>query len=208
MPTVQTYDTQGKETGAVELPEAVFGIKPHKAVLHEVLVAQMASRRLGTHSTKTRGEVAGSTRKIWRQKGTGRARHGSRKAPIFVGGGITFGPKPRDHSHDTPKKVRRLAVRSALSAKVGAGQVVVVEPLTLEAPRTRTVAEFVQRLPVAGKTLIVTPAADPVLAKSAANLPDVKVLPAPALNAYDVLTADYVVLTRPAVEVVAEVFGR
>ena len=208
MPTAQVYDAQGNGTGTVELPDGIFGIAPHKAVLHEVLIAQLAGRRAGTHSTRTRGEVSGSTRKIWRQKGTGRARHGSRKAPIFRGGGITFGPKPRDHSHDTPKKVKRLAVRSALSAKAAAGQIVVVEPLTLEVPRTKIVAEVLQRLPVTGKTLIVVPAADPVLARSAANLAGVKVLTAGSLNVYDVLAADYLVLTRPAVAAVAEVFGR
>ena len=115
MPTAQAFDAEGKGTGSVELPADVFGITPHAAVMHEALLAHLANRRLGTRATKTRGEVAGSTRKIWRQKGTGRARHGSRKAPLFIGGGITFGPKPRDYRQGTPQKVRHLAVRSALS---------------------------------------------------------------------------------------------
>lgn len=208
MPTAQAYDTQGKDTGTVELPEAVFGIKPHKAVLHEVLVAELAARRVGTHSTKTRGEVAGSTRKIWRQKGTGRARHGSRKAPIFVGGGITFGPRPRNHAHNTPKKVRRLAMRSALSAKAAGGQIVVVDEVALDVSKTKAVAALVQRLPVTGKTLIITPAPDATFTRAAANLPDVAVRPATALTVHAVLAADYVVLTKPAVAVLAGVYGK
>jgi len=208
MARAQVFDVKGKDVGTMDLPEAVFGITPHTAVMHEVLVAQLAGRRTGTHSTKTRGEVAGSTRKIYRQKGTGRARHGSKKAPIFRGGGITFGPRPRDFAQDTPKKVRRLAVRSALSAKAADGKVIVVESLQLEAPKTSAVAELLDRLPVAGKTLIVTPAPEALLVRSAANLPQVKVIAAASLNVHDVLTTDYVVLTKPAVDAVAEVLAR
>lgn len=204
----QAYDLQGKDAGTVELPEAVFGITPHTAVMHEVLVAQLAARRTGTHATKTRGEVRGSTRKIYRQKGTGRARHGSRKAPIFKGGGIIFGPKPRDYAQETPKKVRRLAVRSALSAKAKDGKVVVVDPLALERPRASLVADLLDRLPVAGKTLLVTPAADALLVRSAANVRGVAVRAAASISLRDVLDADYLVLTRAAVDAVAEVFGR
>lgn len=208
MARAQVFDTQGKDAGTVELPQTVFGVKPHTAVMHEVLVAQLAARRSGTHSTKTRGEVAGSTRKIYRQKGTGRARHGSRKAPIFKGGGITFGPKPRDYAQDTPKRVRRLAVRSALSAKAAEGRVLIVEPLRLEAPRAKAVAELLDRLPVAGKTLIVIPTPDGMLKRSAANLPGVKIVVAGSLNLHDVLASDYLVFTPPAVDAVAEVFAR
>lgn len=206
--TVQAFDTQGRDAGTVDLPETVFGVRPHTAVMHEVLLAQLAAKRSGTHSTKTRGEVAGSTRKIYRQKGTGRARHGSRKAPIFKGGGIIFGPKPREYAQDTPRKVRRLAVRSALSAKAKDGRVVVVEPLQLDAPRSRAVVELLNRLPVAGKTLMVTPTADALLARSAANVRGVTVRAAASVSLRDVLGADYLVLTRPAVAAVAEVFGR
>lgn len=199
---------KGQKAGTVDLPEGIFGIRPHRSVLHEVLVAQLAGHRVGTHSTKTRGEVSGSTRKIYRQKGTGRARHGSRKAPIFTGGGITFGPKPRAHGQATPRRVKHLAVRSALSAKAAAGHIVVVESLTFETPKTRALAEVVKHLPVTGKTLLVSASGDPVLARSAANLPGVKVLPAASLNVYDIMVSDYVVLTRPALATVAEVFGR
>lgn len=208
MPTAQAFDAQGKGTGTVELPAAVFGIKPHTAVVHEVLLAQLANRRVGTHATKTRGEVAGSTRKIWRQKGTGRARHGSRKAPIFVGGGITFGPKPRDYTQKTPRKVRHLAIRSALSAKAAAGQIVVIDPPVLEVPRTKVIAELLARLPVGGTTLIVTPGHEVVLVRSAANLPHVTVRPATSLRVHEILAAERVVFTKPAVAVVVEVFGR
>ena len=208
MARAQVFDVKGKDVGTVDLPEAVFGITPHTAVMHEVLVAQLAGRRTGTHSTKTRGEVAGSTRKIYRQKGTGRARHGSKKAPIFRGGGITFGPRPRDFAQDTPKKVRRLAVRSALSAKAADGKVIVVESLQLEAPKTSAVVELLDRLPVAGETLIVTPAPEALLVRSAANLPQVKVIAAASLNVHDVLATDYVVLTKSAVDAVAEVLTR
>ncbi len=208
MPTAQIFDAQGKQTGEIDLPDKVFGIKPHRAVMHEALVAQLAWHRAGTHATKTRGEVSGSTRKIYRQKGTGRARHGSIKAPLFVGGGITFGPKPRDHAHDTPKKVRRLALRSALSAKAAAGRIVVIEAPSLEAPRTKAVVELLDRLPVDGTTLIVTAGADASLSRAAANLASVKVSSAQRLTVHDLLTAEYVVLTRPAVDAVAEVLGR
>lgn len=207
MAQAQIFDTKGKDAGSLDLPESVFGIVPHKAVMHEVLVAQLAGQRSGTHWTKTRGEVSGSTRKIYRQKGTGRARHGSRKAPLFRGGGITFGPKPRDYGQDTPKRVRRLALRSALSAKAADGKVVIVEPLQLETPKTKAVAELLNRLPVAGKTLIVTPAADAILARSAANLRGIKVAAAGNLSLHDLIDADYLVFTRPAVDAVVEVLG-
>jgi large subunit ribosomal protein L4 len=205
---VQAFDMQGRDAGTVDLPEAVFGMTPHTAVMHEVLLAQLAAKRPGTHSTKTRGEVRGSTRKIYRQKGTGRARHGSRKAPLFKGGGIIFGPKPRAYATDTPRKVRRLAMRSALSAKAKDGRVVVVEPLELTAPRAQAVADLLDRLPVAGKTLLVTASADALLVRSAANVRGITVRVAASISLRDVLGADYLVLTRPAVAAVAEVFGR
>lgn len=208
MPSADVYDGTGHKTGTVDLPEAIFGIRPHRAVLHEVLVAQLAGRRAGTQATKTRGEVAGSTRKIYRQKGTGRARHGSRKAPLFKGGGITFGPKPRSYVQATPKRVRRLAVRSALSARAAAGQVLVVESLTVDPPKTRTLATLLRALPVKGKTLLVTVPDDRFLARVAANLPAVKVLQADSLNVHDLLTNDAIILTRSAVAAVTEVWGR
>ena len=189
------------------MPADVFGIKPHTAVVHEVLVAYMANQRAGTHSTKTRGEVSGSTRKIWRQKGTGRARHGSRKAPLFPGGGITFGPHPREHRQHTPQKIRQLAVRSVLSAKAAAGAIVIVDPPTLEVPKTKAIVALLAQLPVKGKTLLVTATPDAMLVRSAANLPHVVVRPAAGVTVYDLLAADAVVFTTPAVQAVVEVFG-
>jgi large subunit ribosomal protein L4 len=208
MPTAQAFDAQGQGRGSVELPADVFGITPHTAVVHEVLVAQMANQRTGTHSTKTRGEVSGSTRKIWRQKGTGRARHGSRKAPLFVGGGISFGPQPREHRQHTPQKIRQLAVRSVLSAKAAAGAIVIVDLPNLETPKTKAVVALLAHLPVKGKTLVVTATPDAMFVRSAANLQNVVVRPAAGVTVYDLLAADAVVLTTPAVEAVAKVFGQ
>ena len=208
MPNADLYDSTGQKTGTVELPDAIFGIRPHRAVLHEVLMAQLAGRRAGTQSTKTRSEVAGSTRKIYRQKGTGRARHGSRKAPVFKGGGIIFGPKPRSYVQATPKQVRRLAVRSALSAKAAAGQVFVVESLAVDPPKTSALATLLRALPISGKTLLVTIPGDVLLARVAANLQAVKVLRADSLNVHDLLGSGAIILTRPAVAAVAEAMSR
>jgi len=208
MPNADLYDTTGKKTGTVDLPEAIFGIRPHRAVLHEALIAQLAGRRAGTQSTKTRSEVAGSTRKIYRQKGTGRARHGSRKAPLFKGGGIIFGPKPRSYKQATPKQVRRLAVRSALSAKASAGRVFVVESLVVDPPKTSALATLLHALPVTGKTLLVTTPDDAVVVRVAANLPAVKVLRADGLNVHDLLRSDAIIFSRPAVAAVAEAVGK
>src|SRR5207247_7918033 len=193
--TAPPSEAQVNGTWSVQRPAVLFCITPHAAVMHEALLPHLANRRLGTRATKTRGEVAGITRKIWRQKGTGRARHGSRKAPLFIGGGITFGPKPRDYRQGTPQKVRHLAVRSALSAKAAAGQIVVVAPPVLEAPRTKVIVALLRRLPVAGRTLLVTAAPDAILARSASNLPHVTVRPATSLRIHEILTADCVVLT-------------
>ncbi|MDQ7820830.1 MAG: 50S ribosomal protein L4 [Armatimonadota bacterium] len=208
VPTAQAFDASGAAAGTVDLPAEVFGIKPHRAVVHQVLVAHLANRRVGTHSTRTRGEVAYSTRKLWRQKGTGRARHGSRRAPLFVGGGVAHGPRPRDYTQRTPRQMRHLAMRSVLSAKAAAGRVVVIDPPRLEAPRTQALADFLARLPVSGRTVLVTAGPDPILARSAANLPEVTVRPAASLTIHDALAADYLVLTRPAVAALAEVYGR
>ncbi len=208
MPTVDVYNVSGQKAGTVDLPEAIFGIRPHRAVLHEVMVAQLAGRRTGTHSTKTRGEVSGSTRKIYRQKGTGRARHGSRKAPLFKGGGIIFGPKPRSYGQATPKRVKRLAVRSALSAQAAAGHIVVVDPPTADPPKTKALAKLLAQLPVEGKTLLVTAPGDRVLPRMGANLPEVTVLPADSLNVEDIVSSDYVVFTTPALATVKEAFDR
>lgn len=208
MPTADVYNAAGQKAGTVDLPEGIFGIKPHKAVIHEVLVAQLAGRRLGTHSTKTRSEVSGSTRKLYRQKGTGRARHGSRKAPIFKGGGIIFGPKPRTYTQATPQQVKRLAVRSVLSAKAAEGRVVVLELVTLEPAKTSALEALLAQLPIEGKTLLVTAPGDAGLSRLAANLPDVTVLAADSLNVHAIMANRCVVVTKPALTTLAEVFGQ
>lgn len=213
MSTVAVFDAEGKRVGEVALPPALEQ-KPHTAVLYEALVWQLAGRRRGTHATKTRGMVARSTRKLYRQKGTGRARHGARGAPIFVGGGIAFGPQPRSYAYRLPKQVRRLALRSALAAKAAEGRFAVVNRLTLEQPRTRALAGLLRgiggdepRPARRGAVLLITAAPDPVVARSAANMPSLRVLPATALNVHDILACEHVLVTEDALARLAEAFA-
>jgi large subunit ribosomal protein L4 len=213
MSMVAVYDIQGKQVGEVAVPEAFTGT-PHTAVLHEAVVWQLAGRRRGTHSTLTRGMVSRSTRKLYRQKGTGRARHGGRGAPIFVGGGIAFGPHPRDYSYPLPKRVRRLALRSALCAKVAAGHLAVLDRLDLEGPKTKVLAGLVRGLgweaPAGrrGAVLLIIAGPDQVVRRSVANLPGMRVLPATALNVHDILACEHLLVTREALERITEAFGR
>src|SRR3990172_3058811 len=196
-------DATGATRGEVDLPEQIFGVVPNTAVVHEVL-----ARQLGTHSTKTRGEVRGGGRKPWRQKGTGRARHGSRRSPLWVGGGITFGPRPATPGYALPKRVRRLAVRSLLADKARSGHLTVVEELRLEAPRTKELAALLARLGVGEeKVVLVTAAHNQTLVKAADNLPGVTVLTARTLNVHDLLAHPRLVVTREALGVVREVWG-
>jgi large subunit ribosomal protein L4 len=208
MPKVAAYSATGEPRGEVELPEDVFGVRPHAAVVHQAFVAQRANARAGTASTKTRGEVEGSTRKIWRQKGTGRARHGDIRAPIFVGGGVVFGPKPRDYSHRLPKAMRRLAIRSVLSDAAAAGRLVVVEGFGVRGGRTREVAAFLQRVGVAGERVVLLVGQEgPRVGRAARNLPRVVVLTANTLNVADLLWADRILVSRDAVSAVREVLA-
>jgi len=208
MPKVSAYSATGEPRGEVELPEDVFGVRPHAAVVHQAFVAQRANARAGTASTKTRGEVEGSTRKIWRQKGTGRARHGDIRAPIFVGGGVVFGPKPRDYSHRLPKAMRRLAIRSVLSDAAAAGRLVVVEGFGVREGRTREVAAFLQRVGVAGERVVLLVGQEgPRVGRAARNLPRVVVLTANTLNVADLLWADRILVSRDAVSAVREVLA-
>ena len=209
MSMVTVYDAQGKQVGEVPLPP-VLETKPHTAVLYEALIWQLAGRRRGTHSTLTRGLVDRSTRKLYRQKGTGRARHGGRGAPLFVGGGIIFGPTPRDHGYRLAKRVRRLALRSALAARAAAGQFAVLDRLDLEAPKTKVLAGLVRGLGWAappqkrGGVLLITAAPDQTVTRSAANLPGLRVLPATALNVHDILACEHVLVMREALERITE----
>jgi len=199
MPTVKVMTPIGAEAGTLELDDAVFGIEPNVAVMHQVVTAQLAARRAGTQSTRTRAEVAGGGAKPWKQKGTGRARQGSIRAPQWRGGGIALGPKPRSHAQRTPKKMIKLALRSALSDRAADGKVVVVEAWEFEAPRTADAAAALEALSIDGRALVVLGADDVVARKSFRNLPSVQVIDVRELNAYDVLVNDYVVFTRATV---------
>lgn len=206
MPTVALYNTNGEQVGELTLSEEIFGAEVHESVLHDAVVAQLASRRLGTHDTKTRGEVSGGGRKPWRQKGTGRARAGTTRSPIWRSGGIVFGPHPRDYSYSLPKKVRRLALKSALSAKVNTGDILVLDSLALEGPKTKEMVKILGNLKV-DDALLVTVAKDEAIEKSARNIPNIKPMVANGLNVYDILAYNKLVITKDAVARVEEVFA-
>lgn len=206
MPTVAMYNTSGEQVGELALKDEIFGVKVHEAVLHDAVLMHLARRRLGTHSTKTRSEVSGGGRKPWRQKGTGRARHGTIRSPIWRGGGIVFGPHPRDYSYRLPKKVRRLALRSALSSKVNSGNLVVLDDLSFEQPKTREMVRILNNLNI-DDALVVTAERNETVEKSARNIPNVKPLAAAGLNVYDIMAYDKLVITKDAVNKVEEVFA-
>jgi large subunit ribosomal protein L4 len=208
MPQVALYNVQGEQVGELELNKDIFGVQPHRSVLHEAVVKHLAGRRRGTHDTKTRAEVSGGGRKPWRQKGTGRARHGSIRSPIWRGGGIVFGPHPRDYGYNLPRKVRRLALKSALSAKAAEGKVVVLDELKLAAPRTKEMLGIIANLRIAGPVLLVTAARDENIIRSARNIPGVKTVPVEGLNTYDILAHETLLLTKDALARVEEVFSR
>ena len=207
MPKVALYNQNGTKVSDIELNESVFGIEPNNHVLFEAVVMQRASLRQGTHKTKIRSEVAGGGRKPWRQKGTGRARQGSIRSPQWRGGGIVFGPTPRSYSYKLPKKVRRLAIKSALSSKVLDEGVLVLESLAFEAPKTKEFIGVLNALSVNSKALIVTADLDENVALSARNIPGVTVLTADGINVLDVLNHDKLILTKAAVEKVEEVLA-
>ncbi|MDX1764160.1 MAG: 50S ribosomal protein L4 [bacterium] len=204
MATITVVDQNNNKVGDVDLNEQVFGVRPHMAAMHQVVVAQMASARAGTASTKTRSEVSYAGAKPYRQKGTGRARAGRRGSPLWRGGGTIFGPKPRDYSMRVPRKVRRLALKSALASKVDEGTLVVVDRLEMAAPKTRDLVGILGKLEAVGKTLIVTGDYQEGLALSGRNLPQVTVMEAAQLNVYDVLNVDKMVITREALEKISE----
>lgn len=207
MPKVAVYNMQGEVVGEMELNEQIFGGPVNEAVLHSAVVMQLASRRQGTASTKTRAEVRGGGRKPWRQKGTGRARVGSIRSPLWRKGGIIFGPKPRNYGYNLPKKVRRLALRSALAAKVQEGNLVVVDELTLPEIKTKEMVKVLKALKAEPKALVVTASDDEKVRKSARNIPGVLPLEAKGLNVYDILNHDKLVITKEAVARVEEVLA-
>ncbi|HSV73120.1 MAG TPA: 50S ribosomal protein L4 [Chthonomonadales bacterium] len=231
MPSIPLYDSQGNEKGTLSLPESVFGVEVRPALVHQAVVAEEANSRQGTSDTKTRSEVRGGGKKPWRQKGTGRARQGSTRAPQWRHGGVVFGPHPRDHSKALPRKMRRGALRSALSAKVADGEVIGLDELRLAAVRTKDMAALLDRLPiqrevrtkhyeskggepvigskrVPHRTLVILPEYDGKLLLSCRNLPYVVLRYAPSFSVRDVVTAGRVVLTEGAIPKVEEVLGR
>jgi len=207
MPKVALYNQSGSQVGDVELNDTVFGIEPNEHVLHDAIVMQQASKRQGTHAVKNRSAVRGGGRKPWRQKGTGRARQGSIRSPQWVGGGVVFGPTPRSYSYKLPKKVRRLALKSALSTKVKDESITVLEDLVIDAPKTKEIVNLLNALDVNKKALIVTTNKDEVVRKSANNLQNVKVLSASQINTLDILAHDRLIVTKDAVESIGEVLS-
>jgi large subunit ribosomal protein L4 len=204
---VSVLNMSGKEVGAVELPADIFESDINRDLMHQALVRQMANRRRGTHKAQTRGEVNRTGAKWYRQKGTGRARHGSRRAPIFVGGGVAHGPKPRSYAKDMPRKMRRAALRSALSVKAANGDIVVLDKLEMSAPKTKEMASVVNGLAGQASTLVLIAGADANVEKSARNMRDVKTLRAGYLNIRDLLGHQKIVLPLPALEVIQGYLG-
>ena len=207
MPKVAVYNINGEQVGEIELNDAVWGIVPNKYVLHQAVVMQLASRRLGTHATKTRGMVRGGGRKPWRQKGTGRARHGSIRSPIWRGGGTVFGPHPRKYGFSLPKKVRRLAMKSALSSRVKSNDILVLDSLDMSVPKTKEMVKILSNLNIDKKALIVTAEYNENVFKSARNIPYVTQLKADKLNVYDVLNHQKLIITKDAVAKIEEVLA-
>jgi large subunit ribosomal protein L4 len=202
MATVRVLDQSGKKVGEQELDPTVFDVEVNAPVMHQVMVAGQSTQRRGTHSTKTRAEVRGGGRKPWRQKGTGRARHGSIRSPIWVGGGVAHGPRPRDYAMRVNKKMKRLALRSALTARARDDRIRVVDELSFDEPSTKEALGVLSSLKVEGLVLLVVGDRDEVVEKSFRNLGDVKMVSSGGLGTYDVLAADWVVFTKSALEAV------
>jgi large subunit ribosomal protein L4 len=207
MSTISVFDMAGNQVSETELNDAVFGITPNEGVMHAMVVNYLANQRQGTQSTLTRTEVSGGGRKPWRQKGTGHARQGSTRAPQWVHGGVALGPKPRDYRYALNKKVRRLAMKSALSTKVLDNNMIVLDALELDTFKTKTIVEMLKALNVDGKALIVTAEADQKVVKSAANIPGVKTAAVNSLNVYDILNHDKFIVVKNAVEKIEEVYA-
>lgn len=207
MPKVALYDMTGSQIGDIELNDDVFGVKVNTHVMYEAVKNYLANQRQGTQSAKTRAEVRGGGRKPWRQKGTGRARQGSIRAPQWKGGGVVFAPKPRDYSYSIPKKVKRLALKSALSSKVEDLEIIVVDQLTLEQPKTKEMVKVLKNLNSGKKALIVIPERDEAVVRASANIAGVKTSYVNTINVYDILNCDSLILTKEAVNKVEEVYA-
>ena len=207
MSTIIVLNMAGAEVGTVELNDSIFGIEPNESVVHEVVKNHLANCRQGTQSALTRAEVSGGGKKPWRQKGTGHARQGSTRAPQWTHGGIVFAPKPRSYSYVLNKKVKRLAMKSALSAKAAAGEIIVVDSIKMDAIKTKDFRTFLGAVKAEGKALVVTPAKDEIIVKSARNIPGVETAMANLINVYDILKAKYLVIDKEALAVIEEVFA-
>ena len=207
MSTVKVLNMAGAEVGTVELNDAIFGIEPNESVVHEVVKNHLANCRQGTQSALTRAEVSGGGKKPWRQKGTGHARQGSTRAPQWTHGGIVFAPKPRSYRYVLNKKVRRLALKSVLSAKAAEGCLVVIDSIKQTEIKTAAFRKFLDAVKVDGKAVVVTPAMDETIVKSARNLPGVLTTPAAQLNVYDILNAQYLVVDQAALAKIEEVYA-
>ena len=207
MSSMKVLNMAGAEGGTVELSSAIFGIEPNPVVVHEVVKNHLANCRQGTQSALTRAEVSGGGRKPWRQKGTGHARQGSTRAPQWTHGGIVFAPKPRDYSYVLNKKVKRLALKSVLSAKVAEGKLVVIDSIKMDAIKTADFRKFLTAVNVDGKAVVITPAVDTVVVKSARNIPGVVTTAADLLNVYDIINAQYLVVDQNALAKIEEVYA-
>ena len=207
MPTISIYDMTGKQTGTMELNAEIFGIEPNVAVMHSAVINYLANQRQGTQSTKTRSEVSGGGRKPWRQKGTGHARQGSTRSPQWTHGGIALGPKPRSYRFALPKKVRRLALKSAFSSKVMADEMLVLESLSLDEIKTKTIVNMLNALGADRKVLLVLPEKDEKIVLSARNIPGVKTALVNTLNVYDILNCDKFIVVKDAVAQLEEVYN-
>jgi large subunit ribosomal protein L4 len=207
MPQTTIYDRTGKDVGSLELSDALFAAPVNAAVLHQVVTAQLAGRRTGTADTKTRGEIRGGGKKPYRQKGTGRARQGSTNAPHYRGGGTVFGPHPRSYEQRLPSKMKRLALRGALTAKFGDEAIKVIDAFGLDAIRTKDLAGVLRALEATGRVLVVAPARDQTLELSARNLPTVEVILADSLNVVDLLNADLILIEQPSLARMQEVYA-
>ena len=207
MSTIKVLNMAGAEVGTVELCDSIFGIEPNQAVVHEVVKNHLANCRQGTQSALTRAEVSGGGRKPWRQKGTGHARQGSTRAPQWTHGGIVFAPKPRDYSYVLNKKVKRLALKSVLSAKAASGKLIVVDAIELPAIKTAEFKKFLTAVKADGKAVVVTPEKNDTIVKSARNIPGVLTTPATILSVYDLLNAKYLVVDQRALATIEEVFA-
>ncbi|MDZ4132771.1 MAG: 50S ribosomal protein L4 [Dethiobacteria bacterium] len=207
MPKISLYNRDGEQVDEIEIQAALFEAPFKQGALHQTVVSQATRRRLGTASSKDRSEVRGGGTKPWPQKGTGRSRHGSTRSPIWVGGGVTFGPQPRDFGTKVPKKMRRAALKSALSDKVREGKLILVDDFAIDTPQTKKMAALLDKLKVSGGALIVGDQPDMNVIKAARNLPRVKTILARQLNSLDILTYNYLVMSKAALQQVEEVFG-